>query len=86
MKQILLSVALLAFTGFSFAQNGKSPWKKTDLKSSVTIFENRTPLPTKNLFELDITSLKNELSNIVDVAKEIYNTIKSSSNFQAFYH
>ncbi|PZO32373.1 MAG: secretion protein [Flavobacteriaceae bacterium] len=62
MKQILLSVALLAFTGFSFAQNGKSPWKKTDLKSSVTIFENRTPLPTKNLFELDITSLKNELS------------------------
>jgi chitodextrinase len=62
MKQILLSVALLAFTGFSFAQNGKSPWKKTDLKSSVAIFENRTPLPTKNLFELDITSLKNELS------------------------
>lgn len=62
MKHILLSVALLAFTGFSFAQNGKSPWKKTDLKSGTAIFENRMPLPTKNLFELDIAPLKNELA------------------------
>lgn len=62
MKHTLLSVALLACTGFSFAQNGKSPWKASALKKEIAIFENRTPLPTKNLFELDVNSLKQELS------------------------
>jgi hypothetical protein len=62
MKHTLLSVALLACTGFSFAQNGKSPWKATAPKSGIAIFENRAPLPTRNLFELDLNSIKKELA------------------------
>lgn len=61
MKYRLLSVALLACASFSFAQNAKTPWKASAPKSGTEIFENRTLLPTKNLFELDINSLKQEL-------------------------
>lgn len=62
MKHTLLSVALLACTGFSFAQSGKSPWKASAPKNGIAVFENRTTLPTKNLFELDVSSLKQELT------------------------
>lgn len=74
MKHTLLSVALLACTGFSFAQNGKSLWKASAPKSDIAIFENRAPLPTKNLFELDITSLKKQLAGA-----PLRSSLKSSS-------
>lgn len=75
MKHKLLSVAFLAITGFSFAQNGKSIWKASAPKSDIAIFENRMPLPTKNLFELDVNFLKRELAGA-----PLRNGLKSSSN------
>jgi len=75
MKHALLSVAFLAMTGFSFAQNGKSLWKASAPKSDLAIFENRMPLPTKNLFELDLSSLKNQLTKA-----PLRNSYKQTSN------
>lgn len=82
MKHTLLSVALLACTGFSFAQQGKSPWKATAPKNSITVFENRNALPVKNLFELDVISLKKELqkSPIRDAGKSNSGAIVSFPN------
>jgi len=80
MKHTLLSVALLACTGFSFAQSGKSSWKASAPKSGIAIFENRTPLPTKNLFELDVSSLKKELAKA-----PIRNSGKNASNVVASF-
>lgn len=75
MKHALLSVAFLAISGFSFAQNGKSLWKASAPKSDIAIFENRMQLPTKSLFELDLASLKNELAKA-----PVRNSFKPTSN------
>lgn len=82
MKHTLLSVALLACTGFSFAQQGKSPWKATAPKNSIAVFENRNALPVKNLFELDVISLKKELqkSPLRDAGKSHSGAIVSFPN------
>lgn len=60
MKKNLLSIALIAFTGFSFAQGGL--WKTTVKKSGAVTFENKTTIANPRLFELDINSLKQAVS------------------------
>ncbi|ESU29810.1 hypothetical protein FLJC2902T_02860 [Flavobacterium limnosediminis JC2902] len=63
MKYRLLSIALLAFTSFSFAQSGGSFWKASSKKGNIITTERGATLPTKNLFDLDIDGLKNILLN-----------------------
>lgn len=63
MKYRLLSIALLAFTSFSFAQNGGSFWKTSLKRSNVVTTQRGATLPTKNLFDLDVNGLKNALLN-----------------------
>ncbi|HSD13388.1 MAG TPA: GEVED domain-containing protein [Flavobacterium sp.] len=63
MKYRLLSIALLAFTSLSFAQNGRSFWKASSKKSNIVTTQRGATLPTKNLFDLDIDGLKTALLN-----------------------
>lgn len=62
MKYKLLSVALLAMTSFSFAQQKESFWVKST-KSNLIELESRAQLPQKNLLDLDINGLKASLAN-----------------------
>ncbi len=62
MKIKLLSVALLAVTSFAFAQEKGSFWKSSS-KNNKAILDVRMQLPEKNLFDLDITALKSNLSS-----------------------
>ena len=62
MKNKLLSIALLAITSFSFAQEGNF-WKKTIKKSNDAVYENKMQITNPNLLELDANALKNLLSN-----------------------
>ena len=62
MNYKLLSVALLAITSLSFGQQKGSFWNKTTQKSS-SASENKLQLPEKNLFSLDLASLKASLQN-----------------------
>ena len=62
MKYKLLSVALLAITSFSFAQQKGSFWKSST-KSNITLLESRMQLPEKNLLDLDVAALKTTLLN-----------------------
>lgn len=66
MKCKLLSIALLAITSVSFAQNGNPFWKVSSKKSSQTTFEKRAPLPVKNLFDLNLNGLKTALLQAPD--------------------
>ena len=63
MKFKLLSIALLAITSVTFAQNGPSFWKASSRKGTVTTTDRGATLPTKNLFDLDLNGLKNALVN-----------------------
>ncbi len=63
MKNKLLSIALIAITGFSFAQSGKL-WKATS-KTTSKVLENKTSITSPKLFELDVNELKSELKNSV---------------------
>ena len=60
MNYKLLSVALLAITSFSFAQQKGSFWKAS-AKTSITLLDSRMQLPEKNILELDLNSLKTSL-------------------------
>ena len=60
MKYKLLSVALLAITSFSFAQQRDSFWEKST-KSSIVELESRLELPKNNLFDLNLSVLKSNL-------------------------
>ncbi|MBN8640537.1 MAG: T9SS type A sorting domain-containing protein [Flavobacteriales bacterium] len=62
MKYKLLSVALLAITSFTFAQQKDSFWEKS-AKSNFIELESRAQLPQKNLLDLDLNGLKTTLSN-----------------------
>jgi chitodextrinase len=62
MKNRLLSIALMAITGFSFAQTGKTIWKSTAQKSDAVVVANKMNLNSPRLFELDIVSLKQQLA------------------------
>ncbi|WP_394758087.1 reprolysin-like metallopeptidase [Flavobacterium sp.] len=60
MKIKLLSLAMLAVTSLTFAQDGI--WKKI-VSSKKPALESRMQLPEKNLFDLDFTNLKDQLKN-----------------------
>ena len=60
MKIKLLSLAMLAVTSLTFAQDGL--WKKVS-SSKKPALESRMQLPEKNLFDLDVTNLKGQLKN-----------------------
>jgi len=60
MKTKLLSLALLAVTSFAFAQDGL--WKKVS-SSNKPALESKMQLPEKNLYDLDVTTLKSTLAN-----------------------
>lgn len=60
MKFKLLSVALLAVTTFASAQQ-KSPLWKTSSRANAPQLESRMQLPTKHLFDLDVSALAADL-------------------------
>lgn len=60
MKIRLLSLAMLAVTSLTFAQDGL--WKKVSASKKPAL-ESRMQLPEKNLFDLDVTNLKGQLKN-----------------------
>jgi chitodextrinase len=62
MKYKLLSVALLAITSFSFAQQRDLFWEKST-KSSMIELESRLELPKNNLFDLNLSVLKTSLQS-----------------------
>ncbi len=62
MKYKLLSVALLTITSFSLAQQRDSFWEKST-KSSIIELESRLELPKTNLFDLNLSVLKTNLSS-----------------------
>ncbi|SCY60014.1 reprolysin-like metallopeptidase [Flavobacterium caeni] len=63
MKNRLLTVALVAISGFSFAQTGKTIWKSTAQKPNTVVIANKTNLTNPRLFELDVAALKQQLLN-----------------------
>ena len=63
MKHKLLSLALLAFTSFTFAQSNSSLWKATTKKSDKIALDAKMQLPKNHLFELNVNSLKASLLN-----------------------
>ena len=63
MKNQLLSIAMIAITSFSVAQSGKSLWKATAKKSAAVTFANKQTLQSPQLYELDFTLLKQQLTN-----------------------
>ncbi|WP_264519859.1 reprolysin-like metallopeptidase [Flavobacterium sp. N1994] len=81
MKFKLLIVTLLVASSFSFAQNKSSVWTATTKKSNMVALESRMQLPEKNLFNLDLLSLKASLSNVPSrMATSKSNTIFSIPN------
>lgn len=61
MKHKLLYLALLTFTGLTFAQSKSSLWNATTKKSDKIALEQRMELPENHLFELDLNALKSDL-------------------------
>src|SRR6476620_6295279 len=61
MRNTLLSIAMIAFTGFSFAQGGI--WKAAGKRSDAVTVANKTSIINPKLFELDANKLKQQLSN-----------------------
>lgn len=62
MKNRLLSIAFLAITSFSFAQDG-ALWKTAIKKNSATVSANKMQLYNPKLYELDLNGLKSALGN-----------------------
>lgn len=62
MRYKLLSVALLAMTTFSFAQQKNSVWKTTTERNKP-LLESRLELPTRTLLDLDVNVLKATLAS-----------------------
>ena len=61
MKYKLLTITLLAITSFTFAQNKSLLWKASSKKSDMVVLKSSTQLPEKNLFDLNIYGLKQQL-------------------------
>ncbi|CAM3465089.1 Fibronectin type-III domain-containing protein [Flavobacterium longum] len=59
MKKSLLSLAMLAVTGFSFAQDA---WKPAAKKRDAVVVANKVALTQPRLFELDLNALKQDLA------------------------
>ncbi|WP_235922022.1 zinc-dependent metalloprotease [Flavobacterium phycosphaerae] len=56
-------VALVAISGFSWAQTKKDPWKPTSEKADAVVVANKKNLRSPKLFELNIAELKQSLVN-----------------------
>jgi chitodextrinase len=63
MKNKLLLIAVIAITSFSYAQTGKTTWKATTQKASEVVVANKQMLRNPKLFELDVNTLRQSLSN-----------------------
>lgn len=78
MNYKLLSVAFLAMTSFSFAQQKGNFWKKS-VKGNITVLDSRMQLPQKNLLDLDVNALKSSLVNSPKRESKIKNSSISIS-------
>ena len=63
MKKQLLTIALLAICSFSFSQNGRALWKNASMKSNAVVFEDKMRVSNPHVLELDVTLLKQKLTN-----------------------
>jgi hypothetical protein len=63
MKHKLLSVAFLAITCFTFAQDKAPFWKTSTKKGNMIALDSRMQLPEKNLYDLDVNGLKTILAS-----------------------
>jgi chitodextrinase len=63
MKNKLLTIAMLAITSFSMAQNEKKLWTSTVQKKDAVVVANKKTLSNPKLFELNVTELKQSLTN-----------------------
>lgn len=63
MKIKLLIVTLFVMTNVTFSQNKSSVWNATTKKSTIIPLEARMQLPENNLFELNLITLRTNLSN-----------------------
>ncbi len=63
MKFKLLFTTLLAITTVAFSQNKSTIWNATTKKSTMVPLEARMQLPENNLFDLNLTTLRTNLSN-----------------------
>jgi chitodextrinase len=61
MKFKLLSIVFLAVSSIALAQSKKTIWNTTAKKSDMVPLESRMNLPERNLFTLDLSSMKNAL-------------------------
>jgi len=73
MNRRLLSLAMVAVTGFSFAQGGM--WKPTTKKNSASVMANKASLANPRLYELDIDALKASLSSSPERGSGKSNTV-----------
>lgn len=63
MKCKLLTAVFFVATTITFAQDNSTYWNKTTKKNNMVALEARMQLPENNLFELNQTTLKTNLSN-----------------------
>ena len=63
MKFKLLSIALLAFTSASFAQDGREIWSPATKNSQASIVQNKSDLANPRLLQLDIDNLREAVAN-----------------------
>lgn len=63
MKTKLLTIALMAVWSFSFSQNGKTVWKSASRNVDAVVLEDKRSIINPNVFELDVTLLKQKLTN-----------------------
>lgn len=84
MRNKLLTIALLAITGFSFAQSGKPLWKTTVKNSNAVTFANKESIINPRLFQLDVAQLKQSLVNAPKryASNNVSTTIVSFPNAQ----
>ena len=77
----LLTAALLVVCSASFAQNFNSLWKSSSIAKSNSKNINKTELPLKHLFNLDVNTLKDKLASAPKRdAKASSNTVISLPN------
>jgi hypothetical protein len=63
MKHKLLSLAMLTFVSFTFAQSKGSLWNATTKKSDKIALDERMQLPENQVFELNLNGLKASLNS-----------------------
>ncbi|MGL2967094.1 reprolysin-like metallopeptidase [Flavobacterium sp. XGLA_31] len=61
MKHLLSAITVL-ITALTFSQNNDGLWKRTSLKSSAVVIENKKEISNPQLYELDVTKLKQILA------------------------